>query len=185
MAMTREEWLTKVGERTAKLLSERAGVTVPPVYVSVGFPKGHRGRHRAIGQCWNGSMSQDGRAHLFICPTQGEDRVIDILLHEQIHAAVGTKHAHKKEFSKVAATVGLVKPWTATTASEALAKELKAIAEEIGPYPHSTLSPQEREKKGSRLRLFECGCTPPLKLRAGHDEINVTCNDCGDQFEKR
>lgn len=38
---------------------------------------------------------------------------------------------------------------------------------------------------GSRLRLWECKCTPkPVKIRAASDDLDVTCNVCGERFEK-
>lgn len=38
---------------------------------------------------------------------------------------------------------------------------------------------------GSRLRLFECECVPPLKVRVARDTFNCTCNDCNTIFIKR
>lgn len=38
---------------------------------------------------------------------------------------------------------------------------------------------------GSRLRLFECECVPPLKVRVAHDTFNCTCNDCNNLFTRR
>jgi hypothetical protein len=38
---------------------------------------------------------------------------------------------------------------------------------------------------GSRLRLWECGCTPkPVKVRAATDALDATCNVCGTAFVK-
>jgi len=38
---------------------------------------------------------------------------------------------------------------------------------------------------GSRLRLFECECEPPLKVRVARDVFNCTCNDCNSHFIRR
>ena len=38
---------------------------------------------------------------------------------------------------------------------------------------------------GSRLRLFECACVPPLKVRVARDTFNCTCNDCATIFIRR
>jgi hypothetical protein len=38
---------------------------------------------------------------------------------------------------------------------------------------------------GSRLRLFECECVPPLKVRVARDNFNCTCNDCNSLFVRR
>jgi hypothetical protein len=35
---------------------------------------------------------------------------------------------------------------------------------------------------GSRLRLFECECVPPVKARVARDEFAATCNCCNGAF---
>jgi hypothetical protein len=35
---------------------------------------------------------------------------------------------------------------------------------------------------GSRLRLFECDCVPPVKVRVARDEFDATCNCCDHLF---
>lgn len=37
---------------------------------------------------------------------------------------------------------------------------------------------------GSRLRLWECECLPPIKLRVAKDELDITCNCCNSTFLK-
>ena len=37
---------------------------------------------------------------------------------------------------------------------------------------------------GSRLRLWECSCEPPVKLRVARDELDITCNCCNTNFLK-
>jgi len=37
---------------------------------------------------------------------------------------------------------------------------------------------------GSRLRLFECSCETPVKVRAARDELHATCDDCGEGFHR-
>ena len=37
---------------------------------------------------------------------------------------------------------------------------------------------------GSRLRLWECECVPPVKLRVARDELDITCNCCNSNFLK-
>ena len=32
---------------------------------------------------------------------------------------------------------------------------------------------------GSRMRLFECECVPPVKVRSARDDLNWACGDCG------
>lgn len=182
--MTREDWLTRAAAETAQILQARAHLTVPALYVSVGFPRGSRGKRRAIGQCWDGSLSADKRPHVFICPSQADGaRVLDILLHEQIHAAVGCDAGHKGAFVAACKAVGLAKPWTATTAGPELVGSLNAIAERLGAYPHAALSIVPKVRPGSRLRLWECAC--PVKVRVASDHFAATCDDCDTPFERK
>lgn len=37
---------------------------------------------------------------------------------------------------------------------------------------------------GSRLRLYECECVPPVKIRASRDDLNCTCGICNARFNK-
>ncbi len=178
---TREQWLNDAATELAEMITLQAGLTVPETYISVGFPKGHRGRSRAIGQCWSGEAIQDGKPHIFVCPTQHEaPRVLDILLHEMIHASLQGK-GHRKEFAKAAAACGLIKPWTATTAGEELKTRLNAIATELGQYPHSPLTVANKVKAGSRLRLYMCECG--VKVRVASDDFEATCRKCDEDFE--
>lgn len=182
--VTREEWLVRAGVELSDLIHDATRATVPQYHVSVGFPKGGSGRHRAIGQCWSGVQSADGKAHLFVCPTLGDAvKVLDVLLHEIIHATVGTKHGHKGEFVTMAKACGLVKPWTATTPCEDLKARLNTLAEKLGPYPHAVLVPGEKVKKGSRLRLWECECG--VKVRVASDDFRATCGLCEGEFERK
>ena len=179
VTMTREEWLERVGERTAKLLS----LPVPTLYVSVGFPKGARGKHKPVGQCWAGEQSADHRPHIFVSPELANPvQVAAVLLHEQVHAAVDVKVGHRGAFVAIAKTAGLCKPWTATTPSPELAAKLETIAQECGPYPHAVLSVVDRVKPGSRLRLWQCAC--PVKVRVASDDFEATCNICDSTFKQ-
>ena len=38
---------------------------------------------------------------------------------------------------------------------------------------------------GSRLRLYECDCLPPVKVRVARDDFDATCNCCNASFLKR
>jgi hypothetical protein len=38
---------------------------------------------------------------------------------------------------------------------------------------------------GSRLRLWECACLPPVKVRVAKDNFAATCDCCGAHFFKR
>jgi len=183
---TREGWLVDAGNRLiSKYVVGMARLTMPPWRVSCGFPKGSRGRGAAkrIGECWSVEAAADEHANIFISPVLDDGpRILDVLLHELIHA--GTPGAgHKGAFVAAAKAVGLVAPWTATTASDTLAAELSAMAKEIGSYPHGAMVIPEGKRPGSRLRLWECPCG--IKVRVSSDDFQATCGLCDEAFERR
>jgi hypothetical protein len=183
-SVTREVWLRNAAERLTPIIAGASGEKVPPVYLSVGFPKGARGKGRAIGQCWPGDLSADGTHHIFICPTLPDTgAVLPVLLHELIHATVGTAAKHRGPFAKTMKAAGMVKPWTTSSPGPELLTKLVSMAEALGPYPHATLSLPVRGSKGSRLRLWECECG--VKVRVARDEFNATCDDCEQPFERQ
>lgn len=192
---TREQWLRAAAEqylapmlplrekpKTDDPLTPAADweLRLPPFKVSVGWPKGAR---KAIGQCFPGIACQDGATHhMFISPAlEVAGDVLHVLLHELIHAAVGTTAGHKGPFVKLCKAVGLVKPWTATTPSEGLAERLAEIAKSLGPYPHVMLNWNERKKQPTRMLLYEC--PEGIKIRHAGKDLNATCNDCKQLFK--
>lgn len=160
--LTREDWLTRatvaLSEKFFPLADGRT--RMPEKWAcSCGFPYKSR---EAIGQCWPPTVSGDGTTHMFVCPTQAEPvRVLDILLHEMGHAAVGCDKGHGKEFKVFCREVGLEGKATATVANPGteLHATLSRIAEELGPYPHvaisKTVQKKRKEKKaGGWVRLM-------------------------------
>jgi len=149
---TREGWLMEATRTLKKQFFCDNGYDLPEkLQCSCGFPKGH---NKAIGQCWDPQVSADGTTHIFICPTQAEPiRVLDILLHELIHAAVGVEAGHKGPFKKLMKEFGLAGKATATYAEEGseLWLKLSSIATQLGPYPHAPFdkSKMKKSKRGA------------------------------------
>jgi hypothetical protein len=160
MEKTREQWLQEAVVEFRALAAERAGVEVPEVAVSVGFPSrgaGGRGNAEAqvIGQCHY--VTGDGRPAIFIHPVITDPvRVLDILLHELLHAAL-PKHSHNRTFAKAARDCGLDGKPTATVAGKALKAELKELAAKLGEYHHGKVSVSAGKKQTTRLLKVECG----------------------------
>lgn len=180
---TREVWLRNAIEAVRSLVEKAACATIPPVHISVGFPKGARGKGRAIGQCWDGAVSADGQCHVFICPTLATSAdVLPTLVHELFHATVGVAAKHRGPFARAMKAAGMVKPFTCSLPSPELATELARIAEILGAYPHSPIALVPRGKKGSRLRLWECSCG--VKVRVARDDFSATCGLCNSEFAK-
>lgn len=153
---TREEWL-RAGVEAMKPLLEETGVKMPKKYhVTVSWNKGSG--DKGIGQCFDASCSNDGAPHMSVSPCQADPlRVLDILLHEMIHAACGTACGHKGEFKRVALALGFEGKMTATyvTDKSPLLPKLKAVAKTLGDYPHSAINYKKQKKpsKGGWIRL--------------------------------
>jgi len=114
------------------------------VHLSVGWPSrgGTAKRNRSIGQCFDGRISEDGFPHVFISPTLPEtkpERILDVLLHELVHAAVGCEAGHRGEFKACAQVLGLVGSMTATTAGAELTERLERLATVLGAFPHAEI----------------------------------------------
>lgn len=146
---TREGWLIAARDLLAREFFEKAGYKLPEkMACSCGFPRGGK---KAIGQCWHPETSADGTTHMYVCPTQAEPiRVLDILLHEMVHASLGTEVGHKGPFKKVVKEFGLAGKATATYAEEGSEcwLRLSHIAEQLGPYPHAAVDLSKAQKKG-------------------------------------
>jgi hypothetical protein len=154
---TREEWLTAALQPIARHIADKANETMPDnVKASCGFPGGGSARKR-IGECWSTQSSAIKASEIFISPVMSDPvRILDVLLHEAIHATVGVEHGHKAPFKRVAVACGLTGKMTATVAGPELETVLQDIAVELGPYPHGALSLSDRKKQKTRLVKCEC-----------------------------
>jgi hypothetical protein len=139
-----------------------------------------------IGQCFAQEVCADGVPQIFISPRIADSiQVLGTLLHELIHACVGWRAGHGKQFSQLAWRLGLVGPPTATTVGPTLVLVLQGFVSQYGPCPHASIRVRQAEKKpGSWLRLFECVCEEPVKLCAARNELPVQCLQCGVVFVK-
>lgn len=140
--MTREAWLHAAIESLRDRFTE-VGMPLPKtIHVSVGFGYGaKRESATVLGQCWAGRASEDGNNHIFLSPELDDTaRVLDVLIHELIHAADDCKSGHKGAFAEAATRLGLTGKMTATTASIDLAAEMLCLAASLGNYPHGRLN---------------------------------------------
>lgn len=162
---TREEWLVAACDQLIPALKAAGAGATPKYRVSVGWPKGSRGGKggsHTIGQCFCSSASADGTYEIFISPVlaevTGSQGVLATLLHELVHAFVGIRAKHGKEFRIVAERVGLIGKMTATEAGKELQERLHALADQLGKYPHAALTGAEgmRPKQTTRMLKLEC-----------------------------
>jgi len=101
--------------------------------------------------------SADKTHEIFVSPTVADSlHAGGILMHEIIHAIVGTHEGHKGPFVTLARAVGLEGKPTATNPGKALTRRLNALIGELGPYPHATLSLIQIKKAGTRLIKVAC-----------------------------
>ncbi len=187
--MNREQWLDVAVKELTPLLAHAKAPSFKTPLVSVGFPRGGRGGNgKTIGQCWSEKCSGDKeRSHIFLHPELTDsERVLDVLLHELVHSAVGTECGHRGEFRKVAVAVGLEGKMTATVAGEELKGRLNRIVKNIGTYPHPGLTAADRGKKGSRLvkvQCGSCGCIARMTRKWIEAPGPPTCG-CGYEMEE-
>ena len=181
--MTREAWLLDACDHLSLIVRE-AGANCPPVAVSMGFPRHRGGLSMSIGECWDGRMAADGRPAIFISPVLTDPvRILDVVLHELVHAAVGSECGHRGRFVTVVRSCGLVGKPTATTAGPELKHRLNDLSQQLGPLPHAHLTVLDMPRQTTRLRLWECACN--VKVRVASDFFNATCNECGCRFMRQ
>jgi len=152
--MNRETWLNDAVVALRPLFKSK-GIDLPTdVKVSCSFPGGGSPMKR-IGECWPRSRSKAGVNEIYISPTLDDrSRVLDVLVHELIHAADDCKSGHRGAFAKAARAIGLTGPLTATAASPELKAHLDALP--IGAYPHDGVvlgRGKRSERSGARIKL--------------------------------
>jgi hypothetical protein len=96
----REAWLNHVTAQLTPAFAARGAPLPARVRVAVGFPStGRRGKR--IGECWDSTASQDGTFEILIRPDVSDPlQAAEILAHELVHAAVGTKAKHGPPFKR-------------------------------------------------------------------------------------
>jgi hypothetical protein len=161
---SREAWLAAGAGHIASDF-RIAGYRIPEkMRFSIGFPSTGR-QGAAVGECWSATHSHDGTHEIFIRADQDDPaKVLAILTHEMVHAAVGVEARHGPLFRKCALAVGLKGPMRHTTAAPTLAARLASIAECLGPLPHAALDWSKRKKQTTRLLKAQCWCEYTVRV---------------------
>jgi len=186
--MTREEWLTSVAKLAEPIFNE-ADLTFPERWrVTCGFPcKNATGANkRRVGECHSSRMSADGSFEMFVTPmVAGNADAIKILLHEMVHACVGTEHGHRKPFSQACKALGFVgKPTQAEPGDEDWKPFFDLAVESFGEYPHAKLDVSNMKKQSTRMVKVACPCGCSLRMtRKWIDEVGTPTCGCGEQME--
>lgn len=163
---SREQWLIDAKEELRKKYFTGKRAFSTNINVSIGIPTGSA---RAIGECWDRSLSKDGKTtNIFICPTiESPILVLATLAHELVHAVVGNAAKHGPEFKRVAVAIGLTGKMTATVPSEGMIRELREINNHLGTYPHIPMTKTKPKiaKKQTRSLVLVSKEDPDYQIR--------------------
>lgn len=157
---TPDLWLRQAVIEVAPIF-ELVGYHVPEVRVALGWTSGGM-RGTSIGECWSTRSSNDGINAIYLS-TQLKTSVdvLDVLMHELVHAVDDCQHKHGREFSKIGKRVGLEgPPWRSASAGKELLSHLRAIAIDLGDLPYANLTLPgrgSREMTSGRVSCPECG----------------------------
>ena len=183
---TREQWLIILVDIFRDSFRELGAPLPVRVKVSCGWPS-HGARSKkslsVAGECWSTQLSSGGFTEIFVSPMIDDSiQAGAVLVHELVHAGVGLEAGHKGEFSRVAVGIGLIGPMRSTKPSPELTGRLQTIINDIGSYPHASLSPMTngRKKQGTRMLKVicpECGYT--VRTTAKWIEAGLPTCPCG------
>lgn len=184
--VTREAWLQALVEKVTPWC-EDAGLTVPPVRISVGYTsKGLRSNR--IGECWHPEAVEDHVPTIFVHPGLRQCDVGHVVVHELIHASLGPGAKHGPLFRRPALALGLTGRMTATVPSPELQARLDAVCDDLGAYPHGVLTPTSGltstgPKQSTRMLKVECpGCGYTVRTTRKWLEIGTPRCPCGEDM---
>lgn len=183
MEINREGWLAAMTDALRPLF-EVAGYPLPDkIAVSVGFPsrRALANQHRIYGQCWRPETTEDGTSTVFVSPLLSGEGAAGVLAHELAHAATPGA-GHKGAFVACCKAVGLTDgPPTSVNPGPELAAILKELAEPLGAYAHSPITPLSvPAKQSTRMLKVVCGdCGYTLRTTQKWLDIGVPSCCCG------
>lgn len=199
-------WLYQhVDQMREELVKTHIGVDVPPIVLSVDVNNIQQLGHYKIGRDGIGLNWRISMNLVHLGRAKGD--VLRTLLHEMLHAsqhayaAPGEGNYHNSEFRGWCEKLGI--PTNehgldqGTVKDSLMAKYLKkhrvkgvsfftAPGTKPTPVGRDPLVPRDLlpKRKGSRLRLFVCGCAKPVRVRVARDEFHARCNDCLADFRR-
>jgi hypothetical protein len=142
--VTREAWLHEAVRRLRPYFVE-VGLELPEkIQLSVSFGYSKACSKAIAGQCWKKEATEELVNTIFVSPLiKHAAQVLEVLVHELIHAALNCEDGHRKRFAEAAVRLGLEGPMTATFAGMDLTLRLMTIAGaievEFGKYDHAAL----------------------------------------------
>lgn len=184
---TREAWLMAAVKAMTPWFAEVDGNDIPQVRISVGWSK--RAKSNAIGVCWHRECSADETNEILIVPTLDEPvRILDVVLHEMVHASDNGASKHSGYFRKTAVALGLEGKMTATVAGDELRERLTKLASKLGDYPHAALNPSAGTvgKQGTRMIKVACpdeSCGYTVRTTMKWIQVGLPTCMCGTEME--
>lgn len=124
-------------------------------------------------------------------------RVLGTVLHELVHQWQHQRHArdykkygsrgnyHDAEMRRKAAEFGLEIDHRGVTSYPDGPTPFRKILRKYGVKAAKSEAVTVVARRGpskTKYALWECSCKPPVKLRVGRSEIDVTCNSCEEEF---
>jgi hypothetical protein len=170
MHETREAWLIEATKHLRPWF-EQEDAPLPNIQVSIGVQPGAT----TLATCYPDDKEPgdpEYTSNIYVTPAVDPEeptRLLDILLHEMVHAANHFQgiNGHGKEFGAIARALGLTGKMVATVASPELVERLQPIAEVLGPFPHNPMN------------LAARGLGPGGKPKQTTRMIKTWCGDCG------
>jgi hypothetical protein len=183
--MNREAWL-----RAAYALVRKELLPKAPAHVAISwsFPSkgGTKSSRRTIGECHykgGSAVGVEGDRVILISPTLQEPfALVEVLVHEMVHAALPMGSGHRAPFSRLAKSIGLVKPWTATTAGPELKAKIEGWLKRLPAWPGGHLLIVSTQK--NRQLKAVCECDRIVRGSAKLFEAGpILCGLCESPFE--
>jgi hypothetical protein len=181
----REAWLRAAYTLIRKELLPDAPLSVA---LSWSFPSrgGTRASRRTIGEChYHGgsAVEVEGDRAILISPTiQTPFKLVETLIHEMVHAALQVGVGHRAGFSRLAKSIGLLKPWTATTAGPELTAKIEGWLKRLPVWPGGYLNIIPTQKNRQLKAVCECGRILRGSLKTFGDGP-IICGLCEAPFE--
>ncbi|NBW12667.1 MAG: transcription elongation protein SprT [Caulobacteraceae bacterium] len=179
----REAWLNAAATELGGLFALNS-LPLPSYRVSCGFPStgGTRSRNKQsmrVGECHAASNSADAHVEIYIHPELSDPmKVMEVLAHELCHAAVGLEAGHGPKFKAIANAIGLTGPMRSTVGSDAFKATVRPWINDLGPYPHASLT-LGFKKQTTRMLKAKCpDCGYSIRLTAKWAALGLpTCNN--------
>ena len=194
--MNRETYLNLIIDKAEPIFAENdynLKALRAKIMVACGYPPNTRigAKFDTLGVHISPKASSIGKHEIFINPVVDDTyNVIDILLHELVHAVQTDLYpeskSHGKEFVSICKKVGMNgnRKYTQACAGKDLAITIQSWIKDIGNYPHGSINLKaDRKKQSTRNLKVECSAmhcnnhfrASRLKILSYNTNICIAC----------